>query len=231
MLDDERESFAPDDIYPDTEPVTDSIPEPETEPERPKRNKDKQSLFHSPNTVNIIAIFIIATFCIIIVIFLAKGLFASNNADVPEGIYTGTVSTMPSSLPPAETASAPDAEPAGSDPAAETTTVPATAAPTETTTTSDPNKAYITNYVQLLAQPQADAEHIICMSPNIEVTVLERRQDGYVKVTFMNGDGTDCTGYVESSYLKATKDETTTAAETEPPAETAPAEEAPPPEA
>lgn len=173
----------------------------------------KKSVFHSQNAVNIAAIFGIAAFCVVVVILLAKGLFASNTAEVPEGINTATVS----STTPAETTEAP----AESEAEAQSTETASAPAATSAAAPAEPEKAYITNYVQLLEEPAEDAAHIICMSPNIEVTVLERRDDGYVKLTFLNGDGTTCTGYVLSTFLKASRDEVVTEApeETEAPAE------------
>ena len=175
----------------------------------------KTSPLHSQNTVNIVAIFVIAAACIIIVMLLAKSLLASNEAEVPEGINTATIST---------TVSGENAQAAAADESLAETSATA-AAPSSSasqTAPAGPEKAYITNYVQLLEEPSEDAAHIICMSPNIEVTVLERYADGYAKVTFLNGDGTNCTGYVMATYLKGSIDETTTQApeETAAPAET-----------
>lgn len=164
----------------------------------------RKSAFSSPNFVNVLAIAVVTVFCICIVVLLAKSLFASNSKDVPAGLNTGTVpntdTTVAAPLPAGESTSSKPADTpdnsGGDIPAIVTTTTTAAAQTVENT-----DELYVNKYVQLLAEPKEDAAHVICMSPNVKLTVLERRADGYYKVTFKNYDGTVCTGYVKPECL------------------------------
>lgn len=162
-------------------------------------SRRRKSLFASPNVVNILAIAVTTVFCVCVVVLLAKSLFASNSSEVPVGLNTATISNPAMTTPPPATVSEEQtAPPTGT---LVTSELPAAAT---TTTAPDSDELYVTKYVQLLTEPKEDAEHIVCMSPNIKVKVLERRADGYFKVTFINGDGSTCTGYVLGEFLSST---------------------------
>ena len=59
---------------------------------------------------------------------------------------------------------------------------------------------YVTEYAYLHVAPDNDAENIVCMSPGVQVNVLEYEDNGYVKINFMNIDG-PLTGYIYKDYL------------------------------
>ena len=185
-----------------------------------KKNEGKASLFHSSNAVNIITIIVVTLVCIVLVLVLAKSLFASNSKEVPAGLNTGTIanSSAAASVTAVTTTTAVDVS--GTAPAGSSETASAV-----TTEARDDSVAYVVTYVQLKAQPNQDAANVICMSPNIKVKILERREDGYVQLTFLNGDGSNCTGYVKTEYLSPTPVERTTPAETVTEAEEIPASE------
>ncbi|MBR6045484.1 MAG: hypothetical protein IKP47_07610 [Ruminococcus sp.] len=177
-----------------------------------KKEKSRGNILGSVNAVNIIVIIIVAAISIGVIVLLAKSLFASNSKDVPEGIYTGTVTnhsatSYTSSMPLAPETSASEQT---------TSSVTETAPPeTSSTTAAASEQMYITNYVQLKASGDQKAENLICMSPNIRVKVYERLESGYVKVGFHNSDGNDYVGYVLASFLSpepVQRDTTTTTA-------------------
>ena len=174
-----------------------------------KKDEGRASLFHSSNAVNIITIIVVTLVCIILVLLLAKGLFASNSKEVPAGLNTATLANSAAAASQTTTASVTSSSSVTSAAGGETTAA-------VTTEPRDDSVAYVVTYVQLKAQPNQDAANVVCMSPNIKVKILERREDGYVQLTFLNGDGTNCTGYVKTEYLSPTPVERTTAAETAP---------------
>ena len=158
-----------------------------------RKEKEKSNILGSANSVNVIAVMVITVFCIGAILLLAKTIFASNEKDVPAGLYTGTI---PNTAMTTTTTTVSSAAPAQS---AAITAAPETAAPDP----NAPETAYIVRYVQLLEEPQAESKKLICMSPNIKVQVLERRPDGFCKVTFLNGDGTTYVGYALAEDLSA----------------------------
>lgn len=177
------------------------------------KNGNKKPAVKTANLMSVAAIIVIGVFVMCIIFVLAKGLFKSNSSTVPVGLYTGTISPE-TSAPAAETttestadsqtdsqqsadSSQTDSQPAGEDSMSSDSVDDSSAAevPEE--------KAYVTEYAYLRTQPNQDAEQIVCMSPNIEVTVLQRDIDGYCLITFMNIDG-QLTGYVYEGYLSDT---------------------------
>ncbi|MBR6102365.1 MAG: SH3 domain-containing protein [Ruminococcus sp.] len=156
-----------------------------------RKDSEKSNILQSANAVNVITILVITAICVALILLLSKSIFSSNSKDVPAGIDTGTIShttTTAATSAPAESAAV---------------TASSTLAETEPAVPAGPEYAYIITYVQLLAEPQAESAHLICMSPNIKVEVLERRADGFCQVSFLNGDGTTYTGYVLEDYLSS----------------------------
>lgn len=163
--------------------------------------KPKKSAFASPNFANVAAITVITLFCVCIVVLLAKTLFASNSSEVPEGLNTATLrntntttTTTTAAVPAATSATVSDQNGLGGGETASVTTTTAASA-------ANSDEMFVSKYVQLLKEPKAGSGNIVCMSPNVKVKVLERRADGYYKVTFKNGDGSTCTGYVMNTFL------------------------------
>ena len=68
--------------------------------------------------------------------------------------------------------------------------------------TESNEKAYVTEYANLHTEPSKDSENIVCISPNVEVNVLEKLDNGYWEISFMNIDGPH-TGYLWSGYLQS----------------------------
>ena len=167
------------------------------------RNK-KSSPASSSGTAGVVAIIVVGVFVLCVIFILAKGLFTSNSAKVPEGLDTATINTNESSM--AEVIDESKAEDAN-------TTVSGTDSNTESGVVSDSQAGdvsssntdslgvmYITEYAYLHTEPSNDAENIVCMSPGVEVNVLQYEDNGYVKITFMNIDG-QLTGYIYGDYL------------------------------
>lgn len=176
-----------------------------------KNGNNKSSSPQANNIMGIAAIIVVGIFVICVIVVLAKGLFASNSSKVPDGLYTGTLSSELSSPDvPANTSADNSSQPDVS--AADSSAEPSDSSAEESSQTDESSqddsstaevtgeKAYITEYAYLRTEPSQDGEQIICMSPNLEVTVLERGFDGYCKVTFMNFD-TPLEGYVYEGYL------------------------------
>lgn len=131
-----------------------------------------------------------------VVLLIAKGLFSSNGTDIPAGIYTGTINTKQTSVVTEEISSA------NSSVADDSKTVEENSVTDESSKAETEEKAYVTEYANLHTEPSKDAENIVCMSPNVEVTVLEKLENGYWKIYFMNIDGPK-TGYLWSGYLQS----------------------------
>lgn len=164
--------------------------------------------------MGVAAIIVVGVFVLCVIFVLAKGLFKSNSSTVPDGLYTGTVSPEASAAQTEVSAESKNASEAGaqnSDSQADSQSEADTSEASESSESTDDSsiaeaseeKAYITEYAYLRTEPNKDAEQIVCMSPNIEVTVLERDIDGYCLITFMNIDG-QLTGYVYEGYLSDT---------------------------
>lgn len=154
----------------------------------------------SGGAASVVAIIVVGIFVLCVIVLLAKGLFASNSAEVPKGVNTATINTD-------ETA------PVYDDSASETDTSVMDESSyldeSEIVTESESDDSeeeqvlavmYVTEYAYLHVAPDNEAENIVCMSPGVEVNVLEYEDNGYVKITFMNIDG-PLTGYIYGSYL------------------------------
>ncbi|MBR6871999.1 MAG: SH3 domain-containing protein [Ruminococcus sp.] len=186
-------------------------------------NKDKQrrgGLFSSPNAVNIITLLAATLAVVLLVLFLAKKLVASNNSDVPAGLNTATLAVSGQTTVTTVTTAVTTAQSSSVSQSGAGSVSDTSAGTTATQYEQADDIAYVVTYVQLKAQPDPDSANVICMSPNVKVKVLERRTDGYIQLTFLNGDGTNITGYVKTEYLSPAPVERTTAAQTEAPEET-----------
>lgn len=179
------------------------------------KNGSRGGGLQSGNLMGVAAVIVVGIFVICVIIVLAKGLFKSNSSSVPDGVYTGTIAPEMSV---AQTVTSEDNKESGADPSSTDSTdsksdSEASSQAAEDSKAEDSSgssaaeaqgdKAYVTEYAYLRTEPDQNAQQIVCMSPNIEVTVLERGIDGYCKVTFMNVDG-QLTGYVYEGYLSET---------------------------
>lgn len=184
------------------------------------KNGDKKDALRSGNIMSVAAIIVVGVFVLCVIFVLAKGLFKSNSSSVPDGLYTGTVSPeMSAAQTEAYAESKTDSETGNHDSGADENSsqtdsqsggtddseasVSSESTDESSIAEAQEEKAYITEYAYLRTEPNKDAEQIVCMSPNIEVTVLERDIDGYCLITFMNIDG-QLTGYVYEGYLSDT---------------------------
>lgn len=157
----------------------------------------------SGGAASVVAIIVVGIFVLCVIVLLAKGLFASNSAEVPEGINTATINTDETA--PVYDDSAAEADTSVTDESSylDESGIAAESEPDE----SDDSEGeqvlavmYVTEYAYLHVAPDNEAENIVCMSPGVEVNVLEYEDNGYVKITFMNIDG-PLTGYIYGSYL------------------------------
>ena len=142
-------------------------------------NKNNVSRKASGITASVVAIIVVGIFVLCVILLLAKGLFASNSSEVPKGINTATINTNESVAEPVNSAAPAD---------------------TSVTDNSSVEVMYVTEYAYLHVAPDNDAENIVCMSPGVQVNVLEYEDNGYVKINFMNIDG-PLTGYIYKDYL------------------------------
>lgn len=140
---------------------------------------------------------VLAVLAVCVVAMAAKSFFIKDT-DIPEGVYTGTINTDQSEQP-AKEANA-DANNKKNESKAETTATESSAE--ESSAVESNETAYVNQYAYLREKPEQEGKEIVCMSPNIEVTVLEKLENGYWKVTFMNIDGQK-TGYVWNEYLQS----------------------------
>ena len=143
---------------------------------------------------------VIGIFVVCLVVFMAKGMFSSNSDDIPIGIDTATSNTAKDAPVPAKADSKADSQ-AKKDESATDSKADDSSEADESSEADSEETAIVNQYAYLHKEPDKDAENIVCMSPNIEVTVLEKLDNGYWKVTFMNIDGQK-TGYVWSEYLQ-----------------------------
>lgn len=159
--------------------------------------KQKQSISLSAGGIAVIAIFAIC-----IVLFMAKGIFFSGDAELPAGIDTGTINTNQTT--PAVEANAESKKTKKDNEINDSSQkdIQESSETDESSTAESNETAFVNQYAYLHTQPDKDAENIVCMSPNIEVTVLEKLENGYWKVTFLNIDGQK-TGYVWNEYLQS----------------------------
>lgn len=147
------------------------------------------------------AVIVILSVCV--VLFVAKGFFGKDDMYLPDDVYTGTINTN-QTTPTAEI----DAEVSGDKSESENNSEKSTdslnsnsSQPEESSIGETIETAFVNQYAYLHTEPDEDAENIVCMSPNIEVNVLEKLENGYWKVTFLNIDGQK-TGYVWNEYLQ-----------------------------
>ena len=177
------------------------------------KNGGRGGGFQSGNLMGVAAVIVVGIFVICVIIVLAKGLFKSNSSSVPDGVYTGTIAPETSIAQDvtSEDKKESGADSSSTDSADSKSDSEASSQAAEDSKAEDSgseaevegDKAYVTEYAYLRTEPDQNAQQIVCMSPNIEVTVLERGIDGYFKVTFMNVDG-QLTGYVYEGYLSDT---------------------------
>lgn len=173
------------------------------------------------NTMGIVAIAVVGVFILCVIFVLAKGLFTSNDSKVLDGIYTGTISPEMSAAAAIKTEESKIDDSKDSSDSDDSSKVDdSTDSSDDENSSSDESSdseedsssqsqvdgktAYITEYAYLRTEASQDGAEIVCMSPNITVTVLETGINGYAKVTFVNGDGSTLTGYVHESYLSQT---------------------------
>ena len=169
---------------------------------------NKKTSPQANNIMGIAAVIVVGIFVICVIVVLGKGLFTSNSTKVPDGIYTGTLSpeiSQPSddSIPDSVSDESSDSQTDDSSSLADSSdsdSSETSSSETESSSQAEGETAYITEYAYLRTEPNQDAEQIICMSPGLEVTVLEKGFDGYCKMTFMNF-GTPLEGYVYEGYL------------------------------
>ena len=147
----------------------------------------------------VVAISLVGVFVIGFIFLLAKGLFTSNTREVPQGLDTATINTditgkteSAAANPAAADVSSSQSENSGTDMSSQTSSASSAA--------ENYGKMYVTQYAYLHTKPDNNAENIVCMSPGVEVTVLNFEDNGYVKITFMNIDG-QLTGYIYKDYL------------------------------
>ncbi len=179
-----------------------------------QNNNKKKFSFQSNNAMGIAAIVVVGIFIICVIWLLATALFPSNNGKVDSGLYTGTQS--PESSVAAKDSSKADAndndkdkDSKSDDTSSDDTSADSSESKAEDESSitdsseADGDKAYVTKYEYLVTEPSEDAEHIVCMSPNFEVTVLEKLDNGYWKLR-INNMGTILEGYANSEYLSST---------------------------
>lgn len=171
------------------------------------KNKKKVKLSVSNNTASVIAIIVVGVFVLCVIFLLAKGLFTSNSKNVPAGIDTATINTDTkksdeSALPVDNSIADSSVDSSESSSEGDTSSL------NDSSQTEEHEKMYVTEYAYLHTAPANDAENIVCMSPGVEVTVLNYEDNGYVKITFQNIDG-PLTGYIYKDYL-ASYSQTTT---------------------
>lgn len=157
----------------------------------------------SGGAASVVAIIVVGIFVLCVIVLLAKGLFASNSAEVPEGINTATINTDETAPVYDESAAEADTSVTDESSYLDESGIAAESVPDESEDSEGEQVLavmYVTEYAYLHVAPDNEAENIVCMSPGVEVNVLEYEDNGYVKITFMNIDG-PLTGYIYGSYL------------------------------
>ncbi len=162
-------------------------------------NKNNVSRKASGNTASVVAIIVVGIFVLCVILLLAKGLFASNSSEVPKGINTATINTNESVAEPVNSAAPADTSVTDNSSVDESGAVTYVSSD-ESSQTDVLEVMYVTEYAYLHVAPDNDAENIVCMSPGVQVNVLEYEDNGYVKINFMNIDG-PLTGYIYKDYL------------------------------
>ena len=151
------------------------------------------------NTASVVAIIVVGIFVLCVILLLAKGLFASNSSEVPKGINTATINTNESVAEPVNSTAPADTSVTDNSSVDESGAVTDVSSD-ESSQTDVLEVMYVTEYAYLHVAPDNDAENIVCMSPGVQVNVLEYEDNGYVKINFMNIDG-PLTGYIYKDYL------------------------------
>lgn len=157
----------------------------------------------SGGAASVVAIIVVGIFVLCVIVLLAKGLFASNSAEVPKGINTATINTDETAPVYDGSAAETDASVTDESSYPDESGTAAESVPDETDDSEGEQilaVMYVTEYAYLHVAPDNEAENIVCMSPGVEVNVLGYEDNGYVKITFMNIDG-PLTGYIYGSYL------------------------------
>ena len=157
-------------------------------------NKNNVSRKASGNTASVVAIIVVGIFVLCVILLLAKGLFASNSSEVPKGINTATINTNESVAEPVNSTAPADTSVTDNSSVDESGAVTDVSSD-ESSQTDVLEVMYVTEYAYLHVAPDNDAENIVCMSPGVQVNVLEYEDNGYVKINFMNIDG-PLTGYI-----------------------------------
>lgn len=182
------------------------------------KNKNSKSS-SSGNFSSTVAICIVGAVVIGFIFLLAKGLFTSNDKEVPQGIDTATINTdVTNKKKKDESAVAVNKDVSSAD----SSKADSSSADSSSADSSNPDeyqKMYVTQYAYLHTQPSNDAENIVCMSPGVEVDVLGFEDNGYVKITFMNIDG-QLTGYIYKDYLASYDNQVNNAEENAQPVQT-----------
>lgn len=166
---------------------------------RPPDIPDNQSKVSSKR-FKVSGVIVLTVLILCVVFFAAKGLFSSNDMDIPADVYTGTINTDITSKT-VKTTKSEDSK-GSSSTAKKSDDSSANSSQSDSSISEDGEKAYVTEYANLHTEPSKDSENIVCMSPNVEVTVLEKLDNGYWKIYFVNIDGPK-TGYLWSGYLQS----------------------------
>lgn len=173
------------------------------------KNGTASSLRNSSGSIPII---LVGLFVIFVIFVAAKGIFKSNVDEITQGLDTATINTDVTGK------SDESAQTVNGDLSSSNIDSKSDSSSSETVSETDESsqldeKMYITEYAYLHTQPANDAENIVCMSPGVEVTVLEYEENGYVKITFENIDG-PLTGYIYKDYLASYNNQTVQQSET-----------------
>lgn len=177
---------------------------------KPLNIKSKSSQKKNQKKMKISGIIVLTVVVICIVFLVGKAIFASNNMEIPVGIDTGTINSNTTTAPPVKTTKKATEVNAKTQSKTETTKTEESKSEessseensTEESIPENNEKAYVTQYANLHTEPAQDAENIVCMSPNVEVNVLEKLDNGYWKIYFINIDGPH-TGYLWGGYLQS----------------------------
>ncbi|MGN1114759.1 MAG: SH3 domain-containing protein [Oscillospiraceae bacterium] len=138
---------------------------------------------------------------VLVVLLMSKLLFKSNVSDIPDGFYTGTVTTTVSKATAATKKTSKTTKSS-----AKTTT---TAKKSDESTAADANTAYATDYLILRKNPQKDGQNYLEIMPGEPVQVVEQLDNGFTKVMYAGIEG-----YVSSDYISYNANSVTTAAQT-----------------
>ena len=170
----------------------------------------KKSQKSKQKKLKISGVIVLTIAVICIVFFAAKSIFSSNNSEIPMGIGTETINTdtttTQKTTKKATENNEKDKKTTAKSKAKTTERDESKADESSDNTETNGEKAYVTQYANLHTEPSKDSENIVCMSPNVEVDVLEKLDNGYWKIYFMNVDGPH-TGYLWNGYLKSSPTE------------------------